>query len=147
MSEKIRRVSLVSGMVVGRLSTQPGMASWFDQLESAAETAVEQAAIAVLRKQAGTTPDNGEQSARPAVSTAPASVPSQPRYDHTEVRAIQERLNALDYRVGHPDGLYGPGPRRGIENFQHDHGLRVTGSPTPRLRGQVQAGSGTRAER
>lgn len=133
------RVSLISGAVLGLLLTQPGTAGWFDQLKSAAETAVEQTATAVLKQKMGNTSGNGEQPAQPTAAPARVPAPSAPRYSHAEVRAIQERLNALGYNVGKPDGLYGPGTRRGIESFQRDHGVTVTGAPSSQLLAQMRA--------
>lgn len=43
------------------------------------------------------------------------------------VRKLQEKLAALDYAVGTPDGVFGQNTRRAVINFQDEHGLPLTG--------------------
>jgi len=43
------------------------------------------------------------------------------------VRALQEKLNALGYHCGTPDGIFGSGTVSAVKSFQRDHGLSVDG--------------------
>lgn len=43
------------------------------------------------------------------------------------VRALQEKLNALGYNCGAPDGIFGSGTVSAVKAFQRDHGLSVDG--------------------
>ncbi len=44
-----------------------------------------------------------------------------------DVRELQQRLNALGYSVGEPDGILGPNTRKGLGVFQQDQGLVADG--------------------
>lgn len=57
--------------------------------------------------------------------------------DRTAVTEAQKKLNELGYNVGRPDGLYGNATRRGIESFQRDNKLPVTGNVTQLLLSQL----------
>jgi peptidoglycan hydrolase-like protein with peptidoglycan-binding domain len=45
-------------------------------------------------------------------------------------RAAQERLRRIGFYHGPIDGVWGPDTRLAMEEFQHQRGLRVTGTPT-----------------
>ncbi len=64
-----------------------------------------------------------------------AAAPSQTRAGASmSAREAQERLNALGYNVGTPDGAIGPRSKAAIRAFQNDKGLRATGQlDTPTL--------------
>ena len=47
-------------------------------------------------------------------------------------RAVQERLRRIGFYHGPIDGVWGPDTRLAMEEFQHQRGLRVTGTPTRR---------------
>jgi hypothetical protein len=49
-----------------------------------------------------------------------------------EVKQVQERLNALGFNSGHPDGIMGNGTRRAIGQFQARRGEQATGKLTSR---------------
>ena len=63
------------------------------------------------------------------------AAPSQTRAGASmSAREAQERLNALGYNVGTPDGAIGPRSKAAIRAFQNDKGLRATGQlDTPTL--------------
>lgn len=44
-----------------------------------------------------------------------------------EAYLLQEKLIALGYLDGKPDGVYGPGCEKAVAKYQQDHGLEVTG--------------------
>jgi hypothetical protein len=52
---------------------------------------------------------------------------------------VQEVLLALGYDIGAIDGLIGPNTREGIRDYQRQHGLPVTGQPTPALLEHMRA--------
>ena len=57
-----------------------------------------------------------------------AAAPSQTRAGAAmSAREAQERLNALGYDVGAPDGAVGPRTARGLRSFQKDNGIPETG--------------------
>ncbi|MFT4241306.1 MAG: peptidoglycan-binding domain-containing protein [Acidovorax sp.] len=57
-----------------------------------------------------------------------AAAPSQTKAGATmSAREAQERLNALGYDVGTPDGALGPRTAKALRAFQGDQGLPVTG--------------------
>jgi len=64
-------------------------------------------------------------------------------YDKSLVRQIQSDLNLLGYNAGVPDGLYGPGTRKAIEQFQLAHGLKVDGLPSQGLLTHLNDAQGT----
>jgi peptidoglycan hydrolase-like protein with peptidoglycan-binding domain len=70
---------------------------------------------------------------------APAPKPARPAYDRELVRQIQTRLNTLGFDAGAPDGLYGPGTRGAIEDFQRSAGIAVDGRPTQELLATLDA--------
>lgn len=74
-----------------------------------------------------------EHTRKAASSNVSQPVTRSPQYDQTQVLEIQKRLTALGYDVGKPDGIYGSGTRRGIEEFQRDKGLPVDGRPSAAL--------------
>jgi peptidoglycan hydrolase-like protein with peptidoglycan-binding domain len=49
------------------------------------------------------------------------------------VRAVQQRLNKLDYNAGTVDGIMGKRTRTAIESFQRDHALAVDGVASKQL--------------
>jgi len=55
------------------------------------------------------------------------------------VKAIQERLAALNYPVGRPDGIFGPRLRGAILTFQAENGLTTDGSIGPQTRAALNA--------
>jgi curli biogenesis system outer membrane secretion channel CsgG len=59
-------------------------------------------------------------------SPAPAAAPSGPPSAAVTAQA-QERLNALGFNVGKPDGTAGPRTRQAIQRFQQSKGLEVNG--------------------
>jgi peptidoglycan hydrolase-like protein with peptidoglycan-binding domain len=54
---------------------------------------------------------------------------SSPTEDPSVLRLVQTQLNNLGFDTGLADGVFGPNTRRGIEQFQRDQGLDVTGIP------------------
>jgi membrane-bound lytic murein transglycosylase B len=52
-----------------------------------------------------------------------------PRLSRDQVNALQQRLNALGFDAGTPDGILGPGTRGAIRDFQHSRGWIADGYP------------------
>lgn len=67
--------------------------------------------------------------------------------DPALVRAIQNELQRMGYLDEAPDGAFGGRTRAGIQAFERDNGLPVTGAPTQRvlgrMRGAVAGGAGS----
>lgn len=61
------------------------------------------------------------------------------RYGRAWIREIQRRLTGAGYDPGPADGLYGGGTKRAVRAYQRDHGLAVTGLPTPVLMSSLRA--------
>ena len=55
-----------------------------------------------------------------------------------DVIVLQSQLNALGYSVGPADGIFGPGTRRALGNFQRDTGLTADGFPDAVTREKLQ---------
>ena len=60
-----------------------------------------------------------------------------------QTRQVQERLNALGYSVGRPDGVAGAATRNAIADWQRDQGLPVTGTLAPADMDQLFASATT----
>ncbi|MEN0039524.1 MAG: lytic murein transglycosylase [Cellvibrio sp.] len=58
-----------------------------------------------------------------------------PRLHRDQVVALQEQLNKRGFDVGTPDGILGPGTRRGISEFQHQQGMIADGFPSKKVIG------------
>ncbi|HWV15060.1 MAG TPA: lytic murein transglycosylase [Cellvibrio sp.] len=52
-----------------------------------------------------------------------------PRLHRDQVIKLQENLNQKGFDAGIPDGIFGPGTRRAIGEFQHQQGLIADGFP------------------
>lgn len=69
-----------------------------------------------------------------------------PRNEQTlsrpQVRSLQQKLDALGYASGQPDGVLGPRTRSALRAFQRAHGLTADGFPTRSLLSRVQAAAG-----
>ena len=52
-----------------------------------------------------------------------------PRLHRDQVTTIQEQLNQKGFNAGTPDGIFGPGTRRAISEFQHQQGMIADGYP------------------
>jgi hypothetical protein len=116
-----------------------GQAGFFDQIVDSVKQASEQTLDQVISDQTQNDTENAADSAAeapPPASAAPSPAPTpvyRPESDRTLVLEIQQRLNALGYDAGAPDGLYGPGTRAAIRNFQRQTGLTADGRPSQRL--------------
>ncbi|MES2675778.1 MAG: lytic murein transglycosylase [Pseudomonadota bacterium] len=58
-----------------------------------------------------------------------------PRLHRDQVIKLQEQLNQLGFNVGMPDGIFGPGTRRAISEFQHKIGMVADGFPDKKMLG------------
>lgn len=58
-----------------------------------------------------------------------------PRLHRDQVIVLQEQLNKRGFDVGTPDGILGPGTRRGISEFQHQQGMIADGFPSKKVIG------------
>lgn len=58
-----------------------------------------------------------------------------PRLHRDQVIVLQEQLNKRGFDVGTPDGILGPGTRRGISEFQHQQGMIADGFPGKKVIG------------
>lgn len=56
----------------------------------------------------------------------------------SQIRELQERLNAAGFATGTPDGIFGPNTRRGLRDFQRAEGLVPDGFATVSLLEQLQ---------
>ncbi len=56
-------------------------------------------------------------------------LPELPKYTRSELKALQDNLNALGFDVGKPDGIMGPATRKGIRHFQASVNLTADGFP------------------
>lgn len=52
---------------------------------------------------------------------------------------IQEKLIALGYLTGEPDGVFGPGCEKAVSKFQKDAGIEVTGEADPATQAAIAA--------
>ncbi|HZJ57077.1 MAG TPA: peptidoglycan-binding protein, partial [Clostridia bacterium] len=57
----------------------------------------------------------------------------------TQVKYLQQRLNALGFNVGEVDGSFGPKTLAGVHAFQKANGLAVDGSVGPATRAKLNA--------
>lgn len=57
----------------------------------------------------------------------------EPRLRFDQITAIQEQLNQRGFDAGTPDGIFGPGTRRALSQFQHQQGMIADGFPTQKL--------------
>lgn len=57
----------------------------------------------------------------------------------SQVRELQERLNAHGFDTGTPDGVFGPNTRRGLRDYQRANGLVPDGFATLSLLERLQA--------
>jgi sulfite reductase alpha subunit-like flavoprotein len=55
------------------------------------------------------------------------SQPLKPGDTGKQVKILQRALNALDFKVGKPDGVYGPNTQSAVEQFQSSKGLTTDG--------------------
>ncbi len=58
-----------------------------------------------------------------------------PRLRREQVITLQEQLNQKGFNVGTPDGVFGPGTRRAVSEFQHQQGLVADGFPEKKVLG------------
>lgn len=58
-----------------------------------------------------------------------------PRLHRDQVITLQEQLNQKGFNVGTPDGIFGPGTRRGISEFQDKIGVVADGFPDKKILG------------
>ena len=59
----------------------------------------------------------------------------------TQVKYLQQKLNALGFNVGGVDGSFGPKTLAGVRAFQKANGLAVDGVVGPATRGKVEFSS------
>ena len=52
-----------------------------------------------------------------------------PRLHRQQVMQLQETLNQKGFNAGKPDGIFGPGTRRALSEFQHQQGMIADGFP------------------
>lgn len=53
--------------------------------------------------------------------------PNAPRMSRDQVMALQTQLNEKGFDTGTPDGIFGPGTRRALSQFQHQQGMVADG--------------------
>lgn len=56
----------------------------------------------------------------------------------SQIRELQERLNAAGFNTGTPDGIFGPNTRRGLRDYQRAEGLVPDGFATVSLLQRLQ---------
>jgi membrane-bound lytic murein transglycosylase B len=56
-----------------------------------------------------------------------------PRLRREQVTTLQEQLNQKGFNTGTPDGIFGPGTRRAISEFQHEQGMIADGFPNKHI--------------
>jgi len=54
-----------------------------------------------------------------------------------DVKALQEGLTGLKYKLGKADGVYGPRTRNAVKRFQRKYGLKIDGLVGPQTRGKL----------
>lgn len=59
--------------------------------------------------------------------------------DVSQIRAVQNLLNAMGYNAGVPDGQFGPLTRDAIRNFEMANGITPSGQVSPTLIRQLEA--------
>jgi hypothetical protein len=83
---------------------------------------------------------------RPRVQTAVLAAHPDPIADlinpARHVGEVQRALNDFGYGPVKVTGTFDDGTREGIERFERDHGLAVTGQNTPRLRRALSVATG-----
>lgn len=98
----------------------------------------------------------GDPAALPTPSPTPIAKGARDTDENADIKAVQERLIALNYLSGAADGIFGAGTESALKSFQELNGLEVTGiadentlaalenaqavpmptpEPTPRVRG------------
>ena len=75
---------------------------------------------------------DASQTAGETALVSPADKPRTLRYTQpymrgNDVKMIQERLNALGFKCGATDGIFGKKTQSGVKAFQASHGLVVDG--------------------
>ncbi len=68
--------------------------------------------------------------AGPLVQAPPTD---EPRLRFDQITALQEQLNQRGFDAGTPDGIFGPGTRRALSQFQHQQGMIADGFPSKKL--------------
>ena len=136
------RSSLVKHLEPGAIYLFHTTDSDWDNLEYFIPYAVEQGYQLVTLNEMFSYPANetGELLDDPSTRTPPTPEPyeralvtfKKTTYDWG-VWLLQEKLIALGYLDGDPDGVYGPGCEAAIKKYQYDHGLEVTGVADPAL--------------
>jgi membrane-bound lytic murein transglycosylase B len=56
-----------------------------------------------------------------------------PRLRREQVLTLQEQLKQKGFNIGTPDGIFGPGTRRAISEFQHQLGMVADGFPEKKI--------------
>jgi membrane-bound lytic murein transglycosylase B len=57
----------------------------------------------------------------------------EPRLRFEQIWTLQEQLNKKGFDAGAPDGIFGPGTRRALSQYQHQQGMIADGFPSKKL--------------
>ncbi len=60
-----------------------------------------------------------------------------PRLHRNQVIALQTQLNVKGFDAGTPDGIFGPGTRRALSEFQQQQGMIADGFPSAEVLGRI----------
>lgn len=69
----------------------------------------------------------GDPAALPAPSPTPIAKGARDTDESADIKAVQERLIALNYLSGAADGIFGAGTESALKSFQELNGLEITG--------------------
>ncbi|MCF8467873.1 MAG: peptidoglycan-binding protein [Sneathiella sp.] len=138
------RLFLVTLSLIVLISAPPAMAGFLDDLKKQAAKAVEDGVKLLEQDETPseeTTDKSGSSSAveTPAPQQSAPKVAVTPAKDTNLVLRIQQRLNALGYDAGTPDGIYGNGTRKAIASYQSSAGIPADGQPSQALLDRLES--------
>lgn len=127
--------TLLRGMFAAALLLMPApaQAQWLDKLKDLGDAVGDAVEGAIDDATKGGTPQE-----TPQASPSPQQAPANFNADKIMTKDVQSHLKRLGYPVS-VDGVYGPGTRSAIVQFEQSRGLPATGNVTPMLVTRLQS--------